>query len=252
LSDHPLVSIITAVKNGADFLQYAIESVQAQTYNNIEYIMIDGDSKDATNELISKYLDHIDIYISEPDNGIADAWNKGIKIASGDIIAFLNYDDYYHPDAVRLAVNHLSLNEMSISYGEAHIIDRISGNYCLKYDQGFDPKLLHYGFGIVHTTCFVPKAVYDTVGLFSEKYSIAIDTDFLLRALHAGCTFSCAGNITFMRNGGISDMQRRKALLQYYEQLLRYGYPKRKIARAFLKEFMLKPITSSFHNVLPR
>jgi len=89
------VSIITVVYNNRNFIETAIKSVLSQTYKNIEYIVIDGGSKDGTKEIIEKFKDKISEFISEPDKGIYDAMNKGLKLATGDIVGILNSDDFY-------------------------------------------------------------------------------------------------------------------------------------------------------------
>lgn len=99
-SSEPLVSIITVVFNGEKYLEQTILSVLNQTYSNIEYIIIDGGSSDATLDIINKYTDKIDYWVSEPDSGIYDAMNKGISLATGQLIGIINSDDWYELDAV--------------------------------------------------------------------------------------------------------------------------------------------------------
>ena len=102
---HPLVSIITVVLNGESHLEHTINSVLCQTYENLEYIIIDGGSSDGTQDIIRKYQDKIDYWISESDDGIYDAMNKGILQAKGELIGILNSDDWYELETVELMVN---------------------------------------------------------------------------------------------------------------------------------------------------
>ena len=95
------ISIITPTFNSEKYLERCIKSIQSQDYNNIEHIIIDGDSTDETRNIIKKYQNNKTILISEKDDGIWDAMNKGLKIASGDIVGFLNSDDYYYPNAIK-------------------------------------------------------------------------------------------------------------------------------------------------------
>ena len=107
LSDNsplPLVTIITVVFNGEKYLQQTIQSVINQTYDNVEYVVIDGGSTDGTVDIIRKYEDKIDYWVSEPDQGIYDAMNKGIQLAGGEIVGLINSDDCYHPKIGRAHV----------------------------------------------------------------------------------------------------------------------------------------------------
>jgi cellulose synthase/poly-beta-1,6-N-acetylglucosamine synthase-like glycosyltransferase len=102
LPDKPLITIITSTYNAAEYLPRTIKSVREQTYTNIEWIIVDGNSKDNTVELIRQNEDVIDYWVSEPDSGIYDAWNKGVSLANGDWIAFLGAGDSYKPDAINV------------------------------------------------------------------------------------------------------------------------------------------------------
>ena len=112
-----LISIITVVKNAEETIEKSIQSVIRQKYDNIEYIIVDGGSTDKSLEIIKKYKDKIDKVVVEPDNGIWDAMNKGIKIASGDIIGFLNADDYYNLEALDLVNKYFLNNEIDFLFG---------------------------------------------------------------------------------------------------------------------------------------
>ena len=115
------VSVITVVYNSVDTIEQTIQSVLNQTYKNIEYIIIDGLSTDGTQKIIEQYLDCIAYFISEKDNGIYDAMNKGIRKASGDIIGIINSDDWYAEDAVENIVDCFKQNDVGLVYG--NIID---------------------------------------------------------------------------------------------------------------------------------
>lgn len=265
---YPLVSIITAVRNGDEFIEDAIRSVQSQTYKNIEYIIVDGGSDDNTLEIIKKYEDFVDYWISEKDKGIADAWNKGLKLAKGEIIGFLNSDDMYENTSVEKAASVLNTDFPEISFGDVTFLkNRVV--QCKKI--GHLSKAIIKGFGFTHTTCFKTRKTFEIVGLFNTNYSIAVDTEFLLRCLNHKVNFKKATNQTFMEVGGISDRSFFKGYLEFLSAGLENGIFKSTqvrlkkielliyfIPRKLIKRVSIKNVKhSSFHfwnglyNILP-
>ena len=119
----PLVSIITIVRNGEKYLENAIKSVINQTYENIEYIIIDGRSTDGTLDIIATYNESIDYWISEADSGISDAFNKGVNLANGELIGIVNSDDWLESNAVEIIVSHLD-KKISVYCGNLKLYDR--------------------------------------------------------------------------------------------------------------------------------
>jgi glycosyltransferase involved in cell wall biosynthesis len=227
----PLVSIITVSYNSASTIRDTIDSIIKQTYENIEYIIIDGNSKDETISIINSYkstfLEHgiAFKYVSENDKGIADAWNKGLSMASGSILGILNSDDWYDKNSISSAVKVLDSGKEEISYGicrkvnhEKEIVSEININ--------FNPQRVYLNFGFSHTTCFVTKKVYERIGSFSLDYKIAVDTDFLLKCVKKKIVFKKCNNITYMRLGGISNKYERVALKEYQKALKKNGYNK--------------------------
>lgn len=212
--DTPLVTIITAVFNGVDQIERALSSVAAQSYKNIEHIVIDGGSTDGTKELLERNRGKLAVLISEPDNGIGDAWNKGLRRATGEIIGILNADDYYDPAAIAEVVKvSLSITSPAIYYGSVTYIDN-SGIPFRTIDRVFSPRMLMLGPQIIHTSVFVDRKIYDNVGYFDDRLNIAVDADFLLRAHCSGSLFVKANNRTFMQIGGVSE---RKVFKGYWE-----------------------------------
>ena len=118
MNENYKVSIITVVYNGAKTIEQTIQSVLNQTYENIEYIVIDGASNDGTQALVEKYVDNISYYISEKDNGLYYAMNKGIRKATGDIIGIINSDDWYGENAIKDIVDHFRENDVDLVYGQ--------------------------------------------------------------------------------------------------------------------------------------
>ncbi len=176
----PLVSVITVVYNGDRHLEQTIRSVLGQTYRNIEYLVIDGGSTDKTLDIVSRYEDRIDYWISEPDNGIYDAMNKGIELAGGDLIGLINSDDYYEPDALQaVADKYLSGTFPQILYGNTYML-HVDLN--VRY-KAYSHTRYWLGMGICHPAMFVHKDVYKTAGKYDLNYRIAADFDFMVKAL---------------------------------------------------------------------
>ena len=196
------VSIITVVYNASNTIEQTIKSVLNQTYPNIEYIIIDGGSTDGTVEIIRRYLDKIDIFISEKDDGLYDAMNKGIKLASGEIIGILNSDDTYTENAVSRVVDSFKNQPKDVLYGNAMFVDDTSeiGLYdCSDIEQ------LWYKMVIPHPATFVRKEVYDKYGVFDTQYPISADYDLMLRLYCEGVRFGHIDEIlTYFRMGGLS------------------------------------------------
>ncbi|WXT99919.1 MAG: putative glycosyltransferase [Catillopecten margaritatus gill symbiont] len=177
ITTSPLISIVTIVFNGVEFLEETIQSVVSQTHENIEYIVIDGGSTDGTVEIIKKYEDKISRWISEPDKGIYDAMNKGIDLATGDWINFMNSGDCFLDKSVVDKVIPALGDDMIVVYGDT-ILDY--GTYT-SLKPSLDLSKMYYGQVIGHQSSFV-NTTYHKKNLFSLEYKIAGDYDFLLRA----------------------------------------------------------------------
>ena len=132
------ITIITVVKNAENTLENCIKSVLSQNYDNLEYIVIDGNSSDRTKEIINKYKNNISRIIIEDDDGIWDAMNKGIKLADGEIIGFLNSDDYYFNNTLEIVNNYFSKNNIDFLFGSVE-------KYKLMH--GYSPWKIHWSFG---------------------------------------------------------------------------------------------------------
>ena len=177
--EKPRISIITICYNSKTHIEECIQSVVNQSYPNKEYIIIDGGSTDGTLEVIEKYRKQIDYYISEPDKGISDAFNKGIKAATGDIIGILNSDDFMMPDA---------LSKVACAYEDD--VDVYRG-YCIVWNEklNFKHKLYPnehfkvppFGAIICHESSFISKKRYSLVGGYNVGYKYAMDLDLFIR-----------------------------------------------------------------------
>lgn len=220
----PLVSIIIAVYNGAYDILATLESARLQSYPNKEIIIIDGGSTDQTQKIIRSNLAGISIFVSEKDKGIGDAWNKGLTLSSGKYIALLNCGDKWPIDYISTHISTLLQQENVIQYGTTYMCD--DGEIIASIDRSFDPRSLTDGFGFIHTSVMTSKAVYDKVGLFDITKRIAIDSDWMLRALRSGIAFKKVPIHNFMATGGISSRQWLEGQKEYIASLLAHGYLK--------------------------
>ena len=178
------VSIITVVYNNTDTILDCIKSVLNQDYKNIELIVIDGGSTDGTQEKIDVFRDRIAYYISETDSGIFDAYNKGIRQATGDIIGILNSDDFFFGyNTISKIVKAFKTCKSDIVYGKGVFIDQKDIHHVKRVysSNPFKKSYLKFGWIPLHPTIYVKKELYDNFGLYSLKYSIASDYDMSLR-----------------------------------------------------------------------
>jgi glycosyltransferase involved in cell wall biosynthesis len=217
----PLVTIITACYNAEDTIDRTIRSLIAQSYENIQYIIIDGGSTDNTQNIIKSYSEYIDVFVSEKDDGIADAWNKGLSYAKGAVIGFLNADDVYEKSTLESMVVSFLKQPLNIIYGNCYFTD--DGQVVSMNKKLFNRDKVHLGFGFVSTTCFIPSVVFKDVGHFDSSYKIAIDTDFLLRCINQKVEFVKSEHVVYMSLGGVSDTYAKKAFFEFNDSLLNNG-----------------------------
>ncbi|WP_282074669.1 glycosyltransferase family 2 protein [Maribacter aquivivus] len=177
-----LVSIITVVYNGEKYLKQTIDSVLNQSYENIEYIIVDGASTDGTLNIIEEYNDRIDTLISEPDNGLYDAMNKGIKLAKGELIGMINSDDWYELDAVKLIVDNYRNNpSKKIFHGDRNDVLENGTNRIKKFHPSRS-KFIYYGMTYNHPSMFVHKSIY-LKQLYNIHLKALSDYEFVLKNL---------------------------------------------------------------------
>lgn len=202
------ISIITVCYNSAATLEDAINSVLAQTYPDIEHIVIDGGSTDGTASILRKYKGCIAKIVSEPDDGIYDAMNKGIGLATGEAIGVLNSDDYYAANDVIENLVKVFSKDADMVIGDVALVDRADTTKRLRYVSGarFSPWLLRFGWMPPHPATFVRKSVYETFGCYNTDFAIAADYDFFVRTLMVGSlhTLYTSKVLVTMREGGAS------------------------------------------------
>lgn len=203
------VSIITVCYNSEATLRDTIESVLGQNYPNIEYIVIDGASSDATMDIVREYGHSINVVVSEPDKGIYDAMNKGIQLATGDVVGLLNSDDFYVDDSsVKRLIACMDDAGSDTVFSDLAIVDGKDTERTIRYYSSgtFHPGRLCYGWMPAHPTFFVKRKLYEAHGGFSLDYRIASDFEMVARLLHtAKASYSYLPRVVVkMRAGGAS------------------------------------------------
>ena len=180
------VSVITAVYNNLGTIAQALDSVLAQDHPDVELIVIDGGSTDGTQAVLRAYADRLAVLVSEPDQGIYDALNKGIARAGGGVVGFLHSDDLF-ADAGVLSRIAAAFAEPAVEavYGDLHYVGKDNPEQVVRYWRAgeFAGRRLGWGWMPPHPTLYVRRSVYEQIGLFDTSFRIAADYDFILRLL---------------------------------------------------------------------
>jgi len=203
------ISIITVVWNNKETIKDAIDSVLSQTYKNIEYIIVDGASSDGTVDIIKGYGDKITKFISEPDKGLYDAMNKGLSLATGDIVGILNSDDFYIDEfVIEKVVNEFKEKQVDSVYADLVFVKSENLEKTVRYydSSKFNPEKFAYGWMPAHPTFFVKREIYEKYGVFRTDLKIGADFDILARFLHTHkISYSYMQEVLVkMRLGGVS------------------------------------------------
>lgn len=179
------ISLITVTYNAADTIERCINSVAAQQYSNLEYIIIDGQSTDATPAIIHQYQQYISILVSEPDKGIYDAMNKGIALASGDIIGMLNADDSFADAHVLKEVSEaFATSGADIIYGDLDYVDK-QHKIIREWRSGiYSQGSFNWGWMPPHPTFYARRELFETIGKYQPEYGSATDYELMLRFIH--------------------------------------------------------------------
>lgn len=223
------ISIVTVCFNSEKTIEKTIKSIISQTYKEIEYIVIDGNSNDDTLNIIHKYKNHVDTLISEPDNGLYDAMNKGIKLANGEVVGILNSDDLYTNDnVIKNIMSYFNNDSVDLVYGNIKYfknddVNTITRNWrSSKFISGSFLK----GWHPPHPALFVRKKVYNLYGVFDLNFEIASDFDLMLRFFeyYKLKSLFIDKSLVLMRAGGVSgnlegviktNRERRKSFKKY-------------------------------------
>ena len=207
-----MISIITATFNSAKTLKDTIQSVLRQTNKDFEYLIIDGGSTDETIDIVKSYESEFSgrlKWVSEKDQGIYDAMNKGIKMASGDVVGILNSDDYFTSDDILQTVaDAFKCQEIDAIYGDIHFIRDGNPQKCIRYysSRMFTPFWLRFGFMPAHPSFYCKREVFERAGLYSLDYKIGADYEMMVRLFKKYKIVSRYINKDFvtMRTGGAS------------------------------------------------
>ncbi len=251
--ENPKISIITVALNSQSTIAQTIESVFAQDYNNVEYILIDGGSNDWTLDIINNYVNDIDYFISEVDNGIYDAMNKGIKASTGDIVGILNSDDVYENNFVLSDIARIfSQKEIDCLYGDLVYVKTSNASEITRYwkSGSFNQLKLNTGWMLPHPTLFVKKELYTLYGVYNTELKSAADYEIILRFLkkYNSVIEYLPKILVKMREGGYSNSSMINRLRANQEDLLAWKVndmkpplfvrilkPLRKISQFFIK-----------------
>lgn len=203
------ISIVTVCYNSAETIEDTIQSVLAQHYPAIEYIVVDGASKDNTLDIVSKYSDRISTVISEPDKGIYDAMNKGIALATGDYVGILNSDDVFaDADVIVRLVEHLRQHPMlDASYADLVFVERTDlHKITRRYSSSrFAPWMIRFGLMLPHPTFYAKRELFSRYGLYKLDYRVSADFELMTRFIHSGAFIGRHDSVMVkMRQGGIS------------------------------------------------
>ena len=219
------ISIITSVYNNKEYIAEAIESVLNQSYQNIEYIIIDGASTDGTVDIINSYGDKIAQFVSEEDDGIYEGLNKGIHLATGDVIGFLHSDDFYlHDQVIEMIVEYFYTQNCDGVYGDLIYVDQNRTDRVIRHWKSgkFVHDNLKRGWMPPHPTFFIKREVYEKFGVFDTDFKISADYNFMLKILsHKDIKACYLPNVLYvMRIGGASN-KNLKSLFQKSKEDLR-------------------------------
>ena len=204
------VSIITVVYNGAEFIRDCIDSVLGQTYSDLEYIIIDGKSTDGTIDIVQSYGTNIAQFVSESDKGLYDAMNKGIKLATGNIVGLLNADDFYrHNRVIENMVATFDRSGSDAVYGDMLYVDRSDTSRLKRYWRSgwYSDNAFLWGWMPGHLSFFAKRWLYEQHGLFRLDLTSAADYELMLRFIHKNkAKLAYMNEVTIvMRVGGVSN-----------------------------------------------
>ncbi len=223
---HKSISIVTVCKNSALTIVDTIISVLEQEHPGLEYIIIDGVSNDGTQEMVRSFGCKIDTFVSEQDDGIADAFNKGIRCSSGEIIGMINSDDCLQSGAVDKVVSFFDEHpDVEVLHGDVDLYDgarfikrvRPAGRWWYPW------RLVLFN----HPATFVRRSVYEKYGLFDKNYRIAMDVEIFLRWIHKGVKIAYMPDVLVsMQAGGMSSQNARQGYREVRSTLQAYSFSK--------------------------
>lgn len=217
------ISVVTAVFNNASTIRDALESTLSQSYPNVELVVVDGGSTDGTREIIAAFGDRIAIYVSEPDRGIYDALNKGVRLATGDVVGFLHSDDLFaDTDVLSRVAEAMRDPNVDACYGDLNYVRKESPHAIVRAWRAgeFTRRKLASGWMPPHPTLYVRREVYERIGEFDTRYKIAADYDWMLRFLRQTQGVRYVRHVqVLMRLGGASNRSLKNIVRKSKEDL---------------------------------
>jgi glycosyltransferase involved in cell wall biosynthesis len=238
------ITIITVCYNSANTIGQTIASIASQNYSNKEYIIVDGGSTDSTMAIV-KNAASVSSYISEPDKGIYDAMNKGLKLAKGDVIGLLNADDFYAADDVLSNIAEIFKDhDVQACFADLVYVDQRESSRVVRYwkSEPYQKGLFKSGWMPAHPTFFVRREVYEKYGLFNLDYKIAADFELLFRFIeqYQIKTVYLDKVLVKMRTGGTTNKSLKNIWAQNKEiiQTLRLTYPDFSVSKFILRKFL--------------
>lgn len=214
----PLVSVVTCVLNAAETLPRTMESVRAQTWPELEYVVVDGGSTDGTAEIIAANVDIVSARLSGNDDGLYDAFNRGVAISTGDYVAVLNADDWMEPDHIAKSVGALGRSGADFSFGDVVMHEPLpDGTMHPRFrgaDRDYAATLPTGSTELHHASMLVGREVFETVGLFRTGLKITADYDWYIRLHKAGYRGVYSGVTAHMAHGGISTTRQELSILE--------------------------------------
>ena len=251
----PLISVVTVVLNGEKYLEEAISSVIKQTYDNVEYIVIDGGSTDRSLDIIHKYENYIDFWISEKDSGIYNAMNKGIALSSGDFVGFVGSDDFLYLNTLEKLAKvakketiDYTVGPVDIIRGNGQLIEKILvlPNFLMQNRFIFDMATHHLSF-------YVSRKIINKIGNFDESFNIRSDYDMTISVISKSKKkFNFTNSVGSFREGGVSGSY--SSYFENFNILRKHGISVFKsilnILPSLIKVFIVKNFPSSIVNFL--
>lgn len=235
----PLATVVTIVKNNKATLPQTIRSVLGQSYPNIEYIIVDGASTDGTLGIIKQFTDSIDLWVSEPDSGTSEAFNKAVSMAQGDFIFWLSSDDWIEPDFIKTAIRTFLRQDSDFVYGDMLMDESQNSARIYRGDKDYI-KALRSGYPRFNfVTMVVRKECFQSAGLIDTAYKFFSDYEWVLRVhLNGKKGIYNDALVVHHRAGGIGESYSMESVLEHLRLLRKYELPKAKAMSAYLYYFV--------------
>ena len=246
---NPRISIVTITYNSEKTLEGTIKSIISQNYDNIEYLIIDGGSKDGTLEIVKRYQDYISYFVSEPDKGISDAFNKGVGQATGEIVGIINSDDFLMPNALQAIAQSYKPDVDVYSGNVIFWNEKTNDKFSVKPDVSFEK--LKIQFGVAHPGRFIRKDAYEKYGMYDISCRYMMDVELLCRFYKSGARFAHIDkDLAKFRMGGTTSDSIFRKKEEFKKIVFLYGESKYVFRilwiKKILKYFLVKLCTYLF------